>query len=165
MRIDRLVILLLLAACKATVPTSSTSYKEDLSIHRPVSTVAEESSPSTSSPSTNQEEYTPLTGHIGAELDSIAKIAYEQNKKGRYVDGYVIQVYSGSSREDANEAQFQMAETFPELDPKVTYRQPSFRVKGGKFIDRLEANRVYNQVKKKFPKALLIPDRLLISYD
>ncbi len=163
MRIDRLIILLLLAGCKAATPTSSSSYQENLSVHRPSfeSEVKEEKNELL----LQKEKYTPLTGHIGEALDSIAKIAYQQNKKGRYVDGYVIQVYSGSSREEANEAQIKMTELFPALGPKVSYRQPSFRVKGGQFIDRLEANRIYNQVKEQFPKALLIPDRLLISYE
>lgn len=165
MRTHRLVILfLVVVGCKAT-STSSTSevYREDLSVHRskmPVSTKQNEQ------PKTNVDQaYTPLTGHIQLELDSISKISYAQNKAGRYVDGYVIQVYSGTSRESANEAQAKMQELFPELSSKVSYRQPNFRVKGGKFLDRLEANRVYNQVKEEFSRALLVPERLLISYE
>ena len=61
--------------------------------------------------------------------------------------------------------QAKLMELFVDLDAKVSYRQPNFRVKGGKFISRLEANRVYNEVKKDFPRALLIPERLLISYE
>lgn len=165
MRTYRLIILFLLAACKATTPTSSIGgYSEDLSVHRPqVETNNEIELTDQDSPQT--EEYVPLTGHIGKELDSIAKISYAQNKAGRNVDGYVIQVYSGTSRNDANEAQIKASELFPDLDAKITYRQPSFRVKGGQFIDRLEANRIYNEVKKEFPRALLIPERLVISYE
>lgn len=164
MRTNRLIILLFLAACKATTPSSSVGeYSEDLSVHRPkYEPVVEVDS---SQYQNQSEEFVPLTGHIKTELDSISKISYQQNKAGRYVDGYVIQVYSGTSRQDANDAQFKMSELFPDLDAKITYRQPSFRVKGGKFIDRLEANRIYNDVKNEFPRALLIPERLLISYE
>ncbi|MEM6736560.1 MAG: SPOR domain-containing protein [Bacteroidota bacterium] len=164
MRTHRLIILLILAACKAATPSSSGRYHEDLSVHRFPYTIENNEAEKTAY-SVQAEKYTPLTGHIGTELDSIAKIAYQQNIEGRYVDGYTIQVYSGANRNDANEAESKMTEFFPDLDAKVTYRQPNFRVRGGQFIDRLEANRVYNEVKREFPRALLIPERLLISYE
>lgn len=167
MRIDRLVILtIFLISCKVTVPTSSVSYSEDLSIHRPVAVIElEEKATESEQDQIVNKEFKPLEGHIGMELDSIAKIAYQQNKSGRYIDGYVIQVYSGNSREDANTARTQMYTAFPDLDPKISYHQPSFRVKAGQFIDRLEANRVYSEVKKEFPRALLIPERFLLTYE
>jgi len=164
MRTYRLIILLALAACKVTAPsTTQGGYSEDLSVHRP--TLELENEPEQDLAKDGTEAYVPLTGHIKTELDSIAKISYQQNKAGRYVDGYVIQVYSGTSRQEANEASQKMSGLFPDLKAKVSYRQPSFRVKGGKFIDRLEANRTYNEVKKAFPLALLVPERLLISYE
>lgn len=163
MRINRLAILILLVGCKAATPTSTSKYSEDLSIHRPV--MMEEMVNETAEETTQQEVYTPLTGHIKNELDSIAKIAYAENKAGKYVDGYVIQVYSGSSREEANQTRYRMYELFPELDPKVSYHQPNFRVKAGRFTDRLKANRIHQQVKVEFPRALLIPDRFFQKYE
>lgn len=165
MRSYRLAILLLIAACKASTPASSTSeYSEDLSIHRPQNQPPENPEIVNSTKSSAQ-EYFPLTGHIKNELDSIGRLSYEQNKSGRYVDGFIIQTYSGTSRQEANDILTKMTELFPNLNAKISYRQPSFRVKGGKFIDRLEANRKYNDVKKEFPRALLIPERLLITYE
>lgn len=163
MRINRLAILILLVGCKAATPTSTSKYSEDLSIHRPV--MMAEKEVETSEQKTQQETYTPLTGHIKNELDSISRVAYAENKAGKYVDGYVIQVYSGSSREEANNARSLMYELFPELEPKVSWHQPNFRVKAGKFTDRLKANRIHQQVKLEFPRALLIPDRFLQKYE
>ena len=165
MRINRLVILLMLVGCKATIQTSSIGgYSEDLSVHRPA-VIASTKPDTVSVDEPIDNTYIPLEGHIQTALDSISSISLQRNKEGRYVDGYVIQVYSGTSRSDANESQVKMNSLFPDLKSKITYRQPSFRVKGGKFIDRLEANRVYNEVKSEFPRALLIPERLLISYE
>ena len=107
MRTYRLIILCFLAACKATTPTSTSVYSENLSIHRPVMMELESDSIETTQ-EVITEPYAPLTGHIKAELDSIAKVAYEQNKDGQYVDGFVIQVYSGNSRQDANDARYKM---------------------------------------------------------
>lgn len=166
MRVNRLIILFLLAACKATTPSSSSSsYTEDLSIHRPVMIETDDESTEQESEEIQTEPYTPLTGHIKQELDSIAKVAYEENKEGRYVDGYVIQVYSGNSREAANQARSRMYEYFAELEPKVSYHQPNFRVKAGKFTDRLKANRIHQEVKEEFPRALLLPERFLVKHE
>jgi len=170
MRFNRLMVIALLTGCKAApVPSSSSSYSEDLSIHRPVAIVElkeeEENEEKTKEAKIINEQYTPLEGHIKNELDSIAKIAYAENKAGKYVDGFVIQIYSGGSRDEANDARYKMNDFFPELDAKMSYHQPSFRVKAGKFTDRLEANRIYEQVKKEFPRALLIPERFLLIYE
>lgn len=165
MRAYRLTILLLLAACKATTPTSSSSsYSEDLSIHRPIMIPVDDESEEVSE-EVQTEPYIALEGHIKSELDSIAKIAFEENKEGKYVDGYIIQVYSGNSRETANQAHYKMDEYFPELEAKISYRQPNFRVKAGKFTDRLKANRIHQQVKEEFPRALLLPERFLLKYE
>lgn len=165
MRFDRLIILLLIAgACKTVSTTSAGAYSEDLSIHRPVMMPkTEEQKPTTSK--TAILESTPLTGHIRSELDSIGKVALVENRSGSYVEGFVIQIYSGSSRESANNARMKMYQLFPELEPKVSYHQPNFRVKAGKFTDRLKANRVHKLVKEEFPKALLIPERFLLKYE
>lgn len=171
MRDDRLILLIivLLVACKARVHTPVSTYSEDLSIHRPLPVVEIEEEVEVVEKNETyevpQEEYKPLTGHIKAELDSIAKIVYFKNKSGKYVDGFVIQAYLGNSREEANTIKTDMDTFFPELNPRVTYRQPNFRVKAGKFLNRLEAYKIYNEVKTKFSKAILIPERYFLIYE
>lgn len=165
MRTNRLVILLFLAACKAAAPSSSTgSYSEDLGIHRPVMLPVENETNSETQ-EVKTEAYVPLEGHIKSELDSIAKVALEENRAGKYVDGYVIQVYSGNSRDAANQARYKMNEFYPELGAKVSYHQPNFRVKAGKFTNRLRANKIHQEVKEEFPRALLLPERFLLKYE
>lgn len=164
MRTYRLIILTILIGCKVAAPTTSSDvYSEDLSILRPTS--VEKLATSDSVEKFETEEYIALTGHIKNELDSIAKINYQINRQGKLVDGFVIQIYSGSSREEANEVRNQMYENFSELKPKVSYHQPTFRVKAGQFTDGLEANRVFVAVKNEFPGALLIPERFKIIYE
>ncbi len=166
MRINRLIILLFLGACKATTLTqSSGSYSEDLAIHRPVMMPGEEESIESEEQVEQKEPYTPLTGHIKQELDSISRVAYEENKKGKYIDGYIIQVYSGNSREEANQVRSKMSLYYPELEPKVSYHQPNFRVKAGRFTERLKANRIHELVKEEFPRAILLPERFLMKYE
>lgn len=165
MRSYRLIILLFLAACKASAPsTSSAPYSEDLSVHRP-EIVLDENELNGNTEEAKTEDYQPLSGHIKSELDSIAKIALIENTDGKMVDGFVIQVYSGNDRGMANQIRNKMNESFPELKAKVTWHQPNFRVKAGQFTNRLRANRIHEEIKSEFPKALLLPDRFLLKYE
>ena len=165
MRIDRLVILAIMIGCKAAAPTTKSSnvYSENLSVLRP--DLSESVTDADTLKKDTYESYVPLTGHIKAELDSIAKISLADNRQGKFVDGYVIQVHSGSDREEANTIRDEMYVNFSELKPRVSYHQPSFRVKAGKFTDRLEASRVWAEVKKEFPRALLVPERFKVVYE
>ncbi|MEM9896797.1 MAG: hypothetical protein AAF789_10545 [Bacteroidota bacterium] len=165
MRLDRLIWLLVaLASCKATVKTTAATYEEDLSVHRPPLNY-EETEPQQEEQKEIFEKFTPLTGSIKDELDSIMKISAQWNKKNNVVNGYVIQIYSGISREEANNVHEQAYLLYPELQPKIIYRQPNFRVRLGRFTERLRATRIYTNVKKDFDQALLVPDRFRISYD
>ena len=150
-------------SCKATVPTTSTGgYSEDLSVHRPV---METASDSLLTDVATSETYKPLEGHIKAELDSIVRFSIAENREGKLVDGYVLQIYTGNSRNEANEVWYRMDTNFPELNPKISFRQPNFQVRAGKFTDRLEAHRALRAVQEEFPKALLVPDRFKLEYE
>lgn len=161
MRYCGIVILLILASCKPTQPTATASYSEDLSIHRPKMEV----DTSANSVETITEDFEPITGHIKAELDSIIRISVAQNKESKVVEGYIIQVYTGNSRERANDIRRKVDSYFPDLEPKITYRQPNFQVKAGRFTDRLKAHKTLQALQEEFPKALLVPERFKISYE
>lgn len=172
MRYHRLGYLILLAgivtACKTSVVSTSTTdnYQEDLSVLRPdLATVvrAPESSQPTSTTASTQ--YTSVDMSIAEELDSINRIIVQRNSEKKYVDGYTIQIYTGNDNEAAREAQEQTLLLFPELDPVISYNQPTFKVKVGSYHNRLEAHKVFESLKKEFPYALLIPERIPIKYE
>ncbi len=155
------IIIAFLVACKAAPPTATLpTYEEDLSVHRP-----EMDTTTVNAEVAKTEEFVPLTGHIKAELDSIVRVSVAQNKEEKLVDGFVIQVYNGNSRDRANEVWRQMDRNFSELSPKISYHQPNFRVKAGRFTDRLKAHRIFQRVKEEFPKSLLVPERLSMTYE
>ena len=164
MRNCGIIILIFLFGCKAAPPASTPTYKEDLSVHRPKLEVATEQD-LTSGDQLLTEDFAPITGGIKAELDSIVKISIAANKERKLVDGFFIQVYNGNNREQASKIRDEIAEFYPDLNPKVSYHQPNFRVKAGQFTDRLTAYRIYQDIKIDFPKALLVPDRFVMKYD
>ncbi len=147
-------------ACKATsVTTSSVEINEDLSIYRPefASTEAYIKNEIDNEESVSQ---IGLTSSIKNEIDSISKIIVERNSEKDFYEGYTIQIYSGISREEAENARKTANIVFPELESSLTYYQPTYRVKIGAFRERIVANKYYNDVKKDFPRAILIPENI-----
>ena len=92
-------------------------------------------------------------------LDSISRI----NLSVGYVDGYTIQVYSGLRQEEALKAKKQLTTSLPDVSAEVQYVQPNYRVRVGKYYDRFNAQKDYAAVKRYFPNAILIPERIAIQ--
>lgn len=172
MRALRLIILVSLVAvvnsCKTSSVISSDSsteaYREDLSVLRPelrsakVDTIEIDSSKVMARTER-------IAGHIKMELDSVNQIIIEQNRARKFVDGFTIQVYTGTDRDKANEAVNTVRSMNPELEPKMRYVQPSYKVQVGQYISKLEAHAIYESLRDEFPLALLIPERIPVDYD
>ncbi len=159
MRDYRLIILILLIACKAptAVQQASDSYYEDLSIHR--EQVEAEPSDSIASEVTVQEENVVISGHIKTEMDSVNRIMIAANQEKKW-DGFRIQIYVGNSRQQAQSMLNSARELFPGYESSMYYYQPTYRVKVGYFFDKLVAAKVYDEMKKVYTKAMLLPEKL-----
>jgi len=154
-----------LTGCSPSV-TSSTSagkYSEDLSGWRPEVTTTLDTVQA-DSPVGPERIRTPdfvMASHaVNEEVDVVLDSIYTRNHENGYVDGYTIQVYSGIKREEALNVKRDMALKLPELESEVQYRQPNFRVRAGQYYTRLDAQRDYLLVKRHFPNAIVIPDRI-----
>lgn len=54
--------------------------------------------------------------------------------------GFRVQIYSGSSRGEAQAVQSQFKSLHPEMEAYMIYHEPNYRVKVGDFTSRSEAN-------------------------
>ena len=168
-RLFGFVVLLILAGCKPqkTITTSGTQgskYSEDLSIWRPKVELPKDSAGyTTSSNKTPKKNSTTparfaVNSQLDAVLDSIARI----NHSRRSVEGYTIQIYSGN-KEGALQAKKQLARVLPEINADLNFVTPTFRVKAGRYYTRMDAQRDFLSIKKHFPNAIVIPDRIGIN--
>ena len=74
-------------------------------------------------------------------------------------DFYQIQVGFGSY-EKAQELKSQVDVDFPNFYSKIEFESPTYRVRLGRFKTKLEAERKFLEVRKKYPNAMLLkPDR------
>ncbi|GAB3765707.1 hypothetical protein GCM10028817_48220 [Spirosoma pomorum] len=89
-------------------------------------------------------------------LDTMAM----NNRKIRYASGFRIQVYVGNERQAADDAKLLIYQNFPELSPYLTYTQPTYRLKIGDFMRRIDSERYYTAIKQLLPNAQIQPDRV-----
>jgi outer membrane murein-binding lipoprotein Lpp len=163
----------LLAACASTTKTTTVSssgqkYSEDLTALRPKPAAAatENKAGGTSTPTTEGRKQTPNVEPkyaVNKKLDSVLDSIDHINVQRTYIDGFTIQVYSGARKEDAMKAKQELTSSLPDLHSEVLYSQPNFRVKVGKYYSRVEAQKDYLDVKRLFPTAIVIPDKVAIN--
>lgn len=86
------------------------------------------------------------------ELDALVKLYSEVNSNTGY---YQIQVGFGNHQK-AQELKSQVDIDFPDWYSKIEFESPTYRVRLGKFKTKLEAERKFLEVRKKYPDAMLL---------
>lgn len=161
-----LVVIVALYSCSPST-TSRTSkietYSEDLSVHRPEFKSFEKKEIDTTNENTVDVSYPSpkydVTEQLNAVLDSIDRIKADV----KFVDGYTIQVYSGTNSEEAKIARGKVYTILDNASPSLRYEEPTFKVKVGKFYTRIEAQETYTKLRGKFPKSIIIPERIYLK--
>ncbi|MFA6249596.1 MAG: SPOR domain-containing protein [Mucilaginibacter sp.] len=74
--------------------------------------------------------------------------------------GYRVQIYSGSNRVAAYNAQAKFNKEFPEMRTYIVYHEPNFKVRAGDFRTRIEAERMKEQLKVWFPIMFIISEKI-----
>ena len=156
-------------SCKPTPTTvggpvqQNGKYSEDLSALRPK--VEEKKEPVVEAETNKRDPkaFVEPTHTVNKQLDAVLDSIDRINLTRKFIDGFTIQVYSGTKREDALNAKKQLTISLPTLESELQYLQPNYRVKTGKYFTRLEAERDYEQVKRYFQAAILVPDKIAIN--
>ena len=86
------------------------------------------------------------------KIDKLIEVYNTVNSK---VDYYQIQVGFGSYNKAQN-LKSQVEIDFPGMYLKIEFQEPTYRVRLGKFRDKLEAERKFIEVRKKYPNAMLL---------
>ncbi len=88
----------------------------------------------------------------------------EQNKTHTTIEGYRVQIYSGSGQNSKNEAQdvkgVAMSQ-FPVQKVYLTYTAPFWRVRMGNFRTKSESLQTYYQLKRSFPNCYPVKENAI----
>lgn len=172
-------IWLLIQACAPSPATTSSrtttsnynEYSEDLTAARPVYTPPRrEVVVTTSTPPVTRPAETPRKTsappvpaealHVNKRLDALLDTIAQQNRRVRYAPGYRVQIYVGNERAAADAAKLEVYKQFPELSAYTSYQQPTYRLKVGDFMRKMDAERYFARLKTLFAGAQMQPDKV-----
>lgn len=79
------------------------------------------------------------------------------------IDGYRIQIFEESGNKSSTRAREVMAEfstKYPNVTVYLTWQAPNFKVRVGDFQSRMEAEGFLNKIKRSYPIAWVIRDKI-----
>lgn len=163
-------IVVLLSGCskKSTLSTSKTEYREDLSTVRPryeytEPVIERKTQVKNETANTGTKSSTAKPLYINKRLEAVLDTLHKQNKAIRYISGFRIQLYVGNVRQEADNAKSYIYQQFPDLNPYVSYSQPTYRVKAGDFMYRSDAEQYLELIKEQYSSAVVLADRVEIK--
>ncbi|UJP65713.1 hypothetical protein [Mongoliitalea daihaiensis] len=141
---------------QASTGTAFDNYTEDLSVNRITFTDLDKVQLSTP-----ERVDMSSTGNLAVDSDLAIAVQrnIDKNRSERTWNGFTVLVYSGVDRDQAFKTRNELFTLFPDLKPDLQYQQPRYLLKVGKFLNRIEAQAPYYQLKEKFPMARIIQDR------
>jgi hypothetical protein len=75
--------------------------------------------------------------------------------------GFRIQIDFGQERNALTETKTEFTDKYPAIPAYLTYKQPYFRLSIGDFRTKLDAVRLLNSIKKDYPAAFIVADRIV----
>lgn len=97
-------------------------------------------------------------------IADLVKLHVESNKRNAVIEGFRVQVYSGSgsnSKREAQEAKGMAMSAYPDHKVYLTFTAPFWRVRVGNFRTKSESLAVYHQLKKVFPNCYPVKDQTI----
>jgi hypothetical protein len=158
------ILLLVLGSCakgvsssKSAGETAINSYEENLKAVRPKVVWAQ--------PETKEEVVLEKTAFkLDAPQNENIKIKKALGEIVVYnanigqMPGYRLQIYSGNDRYGYESAKSYVLQHFPELEIYESYSQPTYRVKVGDFLKKMDAERYYALLMDRFSSSKIIMD-------
>lgn len=78
-------------------------------------------------------------------------------RSGGSTAGFQVQIYLGSDRQDAYDAQNRFKSLHPQVNTYVSYTEPNYKVQVGDFRNRMDAQRLMNELRENFSTLLIVP--------
>ena len=93
-------------------------------------------------------------------LDSLIQQNIEYNKSHQTLDGYRIQLFSGSERNNANALRTKFRLEYPEETVYLVYQQPYFKLRVGDYRTLIDAQQMLMKLQKNYGQILIVPDKI-----
>lgn len=84
----------------------------------------------------------------------------QANKARNKIKGYRIQIYFGGNRKKARRIKTRFLRNHPQKRAYTVYQQPNFKIRVGNFRNKLEAQKLYHKLNKRFKTVFIVPTRI-----
>ncbi len=163
------ILLFLSQACARRVSQGSgdaiKEYSEDLSATRPVVHVEKAAGEEEQNGENDAEAFVaskaPQSENERIE-EAIRKIS-QHNASATSAAGYRISVFAGNSRSEFESAKSYVMQHFPELELYESYSQPTYRLRVGDFLRRMDAERYYSSLLGRFDSAKITSENINVQ--
>jgi len=97
------------------------------------------------------------------KIDALIARRLELSKKGQssqQIEGFRIQIYSGSDRKSAYAEQARFKGIYPQVFAYMTYIQPNYKIRVGDFRTRIDAEKFMYSIRPNFSDVFIFPDQI-----
>lgn len=101
--------------------------------------------------------------HADPRVEQLVDLHIAYNEEFPVMDGYRIQLNMSSGNaalDNLNEIKTEFEEKYPEIKSYIIFREPYYRLRIGDFRTRLEAVAFLNRIKRDYPHAWVIKDKI-----
>ncbi len=120
----------------------------------------------TCSSSWAQEEHGPTADSLpfilrDTRIDKLVHAHIRQNRASEGIEGYRVQVFSGSgneARQQANNIRRQLLATNPDIPTHLVYQPPNFKVRVGDCRSEFDAIRIKRELSFHYPQGFVVRD-------
>ncbi|MGW8122820.1 hypothetical protein ACV07N_09170 [Roseivirga echinicomitans] len=136
------------------------SYSDDLSKYRPKDEAKEDVLDNEAvMKNTAIKSSFEVSSRMNAVMDSISV----RNNKVATLSGYTIMVYSGTNEVEAGRIRNRLFDILPEMDAQIQYKLPTYFVKIGEFYQQIEAQPLYEKIRRYYPAATVVPEQFKLE--
>ena len=114
----------------------------------------------------NKNDWDHLTIISDSRINDLLEINREENIRRGGFEGYRVQIYQGTNKEEADLIRSSFLAKFPEYKVYRLFQTPDFKVRVGDFRTRSEAIKMKYLIKEKFQNPLVgkdLPDPFIID--
>ena len=97
------------------------------------------------------------------EIENLLELHLEYNKAFPVIEGYRIQLSmkaGNTALDEINNIKNKFEQDNPSINTYVTFREPYYRLRVGDFRTRLEAVEYMERIKRNYPQAWVIKDKI-----
>ncbi|MFN3917315.1 MAG: SPOR domain-containing protein [Flavobacteriales bacterium] len=98
--------------------------------------------------------------HKSPQLDTLISSIKNVKESEVKIEGFTVQIAIFQKSADVNRLQAEFLKRHPEVPTKIDYKQPNFRLRVGRFYDRLSAESFLSEIANQYPGALVIKDQI-----